>query len=364
MSKRRLFSRRHPLVLQVFCLNLVSLFVGFGIVPFLFMLVQRLPFAETFLQSYSGSPYFDVVLVVSIWCMNFFFYLLTFYLLFRKKQRYLQEIIKKIASFSQGNIGGTLPVRGDDEIADICRTINKMSAELAAQIAKEKEAEQEKMCLIRNMGHDLRTPLTSIQGYLQLLEDKQYCDEAEHDFFVQTAAAKTKQLTRLIETLFEYTRLNDPTWNLPKIHFNFCQMVKQMVVDYTPLVKKAGLVMRADIRPECPFLEGNPESLARILENLFGNAIKYATSGGHIDVQLFIHERRHRLMVSNDCPPITEAELGQIFQRFYRLEQSRSTKTGGNGLGLAIVKSIAERHGGSVSAEYYNGQIHFIVDLP
>ena len=95
-----------------------------------------------------------------------------------------------------------------------------------------------------------------------------------------------------------------------------------------------------------------------------GNAIKYTTAGGHIDVQLFIHERRHRLMVSNDCLPITEAELGQIFQRFYRLEQSRSTKTGGSGLGLAIVKSIAERHGGSVSAEYYNGQIHFIVDLP
>lgn len=345
-------------------MNLISLVVGFAGVPVLFMLLQNVSVVKEIMASLAVYPWFDWLLACIVWLMNLFFYLLTFQWLFRKKKRYLRDIIVHISRLGQGNIGETLPVRGNDEIADICQTINKMSLNLSEQREKKRAAEMEKTRLIRSIGHDLRTPLTSIRGYLQLLQDKQYKDETEHDLFVQRAAAKTNQLTQLIETLFAYTRLSDPEWQLPKTHFNFYQMVTQMVVDYTPLAKKSGFVLRANLLPECPFIDGNPEALARLLENLLGNAIKYTSQGGHIDVQLTIYERKHRLIISNDCAPVPEDEMMHIFDQFYRLEQSRSTKTGGSGLGLAIVKSIAERHGGSVSAEYYNGQIHFIVDLP
>lgn len=353
----------HSLGLQLFGINLVSLFVGFAAVLLLFRLLDQVLHFQQWLPSLESDG-FDLVMMGLIWLLNLAFYLGTFYLLFRKKQRYLREITAGIKRLGEGWIGETLPVRGQDEIAEICRTINRMSTELAAQIQKERETERTKNRLIRDVGHDLRTPLTSLRGYLQLLRDKQYADEKEQEAFIRAASGKAEQLTELIETLFEYTRLSDPARPLQKVRFDLAQLVNQFVVDDAPLARKQGLQLQAQVQEKGMEVMGEPALFARLMENLLGNALKYTTTGGTIQVILERLEDRLQLMIGNNCAPVPPDQLAHLFDQFYRLESSRSTQTGGSGLGLAIVKVIVEKHGGTIAARYQNGQLQFVMQLP
>lgn len=318
--------------------------------------------AEARAEAISVLP--DAIQLILILGLNAAIFILMFRWLFRKKSRYLGEIDAFAKRLAGGGIGEVIEVRGRDELADLCSTMNDMSQRLSAMLEKERADEQAKTELIQGVSHDLRTPLTVVKGYLQLLSDHQYQSEAEAQHFLQAAVAKSEHLENLIEELLEYTRLMDDGRALDTVPIDFGRMLEQLLVDYQPIYEQHGLVCDLPAMPRGCRIAAAPEKLERALDNLFGNALKYTTPGGTVSVHLVRAREVIRLVISNTSPKIPDEELGHIFERFYRLEKSRSQKTGGSGLGLAITRRIIELHGGSIEACYYDHMLHFQIELP
>ena len=345
-------------------MNLVSLVTGFVSVPILCWLIfEVLPGSNDRVAWLEAMQFSNIWLTVITLGLNILLFSLTFLWLFRSKRRYLKEIIGQTMQIGNG-ADISVSLRGNDEITELCRSINTMSDKLKAQLARERVLEQEKIEIIQGMSHDLRTPITSQRGYLLLLKDRQYQDREEMDSFIAAATAKTEQLSALIEELFDYTRLADETRHLNIIHFDFVQMVRQIALDYTPLMEKANLQLNLDL-PKIPiFIQADAEKIARLLDNLFSNASKYTTSQGQIRICLQKSAEQVEFTISNTCQKISEQEISHLFERFYRIEKSRSPRTGGAGLGLAIARRITDLHHGRIFADYKREMLAIHVDIP
>ena len=356
-----LFTRR--LSVQIILMAGMSLFACMALPPVFYALIfSVLPGAEARAQAIAALP--SVVNALLILVFNMVLFILIFQRLFRSKASYLREIDAYVSRLSSGAIGEQVPLRGNDELTDLCRTMNTMSERIAAMMEKEHAAEQAKTELIQGVSHDLRTPLTAVKGYLQLLIDRQYRDEAEREHFLCAAVAKAEHLENLIEELLDYTRLMDPSRPMEKVPLDFGRMLQQLLVDYVPIFEQKGISVDVGDIPHGCTVAAAPDKLERALDNLFGNALKYTETGGIVQLRLVRIMDSVRLIVSNTSLSITEEEIGHIFERFYRIEKSRSQKTGGSGLGLAITRRIVELHGGTIEACYYDHMLHFKVELP
>lgn len=355
------FTRR--LSVQIVWMAGISFFCCMVLPPILFHIVfVWTPGADARAKVFAILP--DPFIVLLILAMNAAIFILIFRRLFRKKAQYLRAIDVFAKRLASGAIGETIEIRGRDELADLCRTMNDMSLHLAALREKERADEQAKTELIQGVSHDLRTPLTVVKGYLQLLSDHQYKNEAEAQHFLQSAVAKSEHLENLIEELLEYTRLMDDGRKLPAMPLDFDRMLEQMLLDYQPIYEQQGLACDFPALPRGCRIAAAPEKLERAIDNLLGNALKYTTPGGTISVRLVRVKGIIRLVISNTSSKISDDALPHLFERFYRLEKSRSPKTGGSGLGLAITRRIIELHGGTIEARYYDSMLHIFIELP
>lgn len=345
-------------------MNLVSLVAGFvGVPVFCWLLFEALPGGTERAAAFSGYEFSNIALAVLTLGLNILLFSGTFLLLFRGKKQYLKEIIDQTRQIGNGaHIAVSL--RGNDEITELCRTINTMSDKLRAQLIHEHEMEQEKIEIIQGMSHDLRTPITSQRGYLQLLKDQQYQNREEMESFIAAATEKTEQLSALVEELFEYTRLADKKRPLNLIAFDLSQMVRQIVLDYVPLLTQKDLELISDISNVPMMIQADAEKIARLLNNLFSNASKYTSPQGAIRICLRRREEHIEFIISNTCEEISKQEQPRLFERFYRVEKSRSTQTGGVGLGLAIARSIVDLHQGKIFADYQRGMLSIHVWIP
>ena len=246
----------------------------------------------------------------------------TFFALQERSMRYISRISSAIQNISEGDLNTTIEVRGDDEFTAMAVNLNKMVGDIRNLMDKEREAERTKNELITNVAHDLRTPLTSIIGYLELLSGKVEIPAEMQKKYIDIAYAKSKRLEKLIEDLFGFTKMN----------YGKVAMHVSKVESNVP-----GKVITAD---------GN--LLARLFDNLINNAIKYGADGKRVLVQIHAEEEVVTVSVTNYGYVIPADELPLLFNKFYRVEQSRSTNTGGTGLGLAIAKNIVDMHGGTI----------------
>ena len=335
---------------QLLMMNMLSLVAGFvGVSLVSWLLFGALPGSAERIVALQRLELSNIQLAIVTLGLNLLIFSVTFLCLFRGKRRYLKEITDQTRQIGKG-ADIRVSVRGHDEITELCRTINTMSANLRDQLAREYRLEQEKIQIIQGMSHDLRTPITAQRGYLQLLKDKQYQSPEERDRFIAAALAKTEQLSSLVEELFEYTQLADQKRPLNKISFDYARMLEQVALDYRPLFDRAGI-------------HGDAEKIARLLDNLFSNASKYTSPQGRIRIALHKCQGKMELILSNTCPELAEQELQHLFDRFYRVEKSRSLRTGGAGLGLAIARRIVELHRGEIFAQYREGMISIHVRL-
>ena len=348
---------------QLLLMNMLSLVAGFVGVPLLCWLVFGvLPGGAERAAALQKLNLSNIELAAMTLGINLLLFSGTFLCLFRNKRHYLKEIIEQTRQIGKG-ADIKVSVRGHDEITELCRTINTMSANLHNQLAREYRLEQEKIEIIQGMSHDLRTPITAQRGYLQLLKDKQYQSPEERERFIAAALAKTEQLSSLVEELFEYTQLADKKSPLNIICFDYARMLEQVALDYMPLFTQAGIHVDLDI-PKIPMLlHADAEKIARLLDNLFSNASKYTSPQGRIRIALNKCQGKMELILSNTCPELAEQELQHLFDRFYRMEKSRSLRTGGAGLGLAIARRIVELHHGDIFAQYREGMISIHVRL-
>lgn len=289
-------------------------------------------------------------------------FLLVFTLFVNKKVKYIKFLSSEVKVIKDEDFGKTIEVRGQDELAELCSSINNMSLELREKIDNEKKIEQNKNELITNVSHDLRTPLTSILGYVDLL--KQNCFEDKEKFveYISIIDERSKSLNTLINELFEYTKLNSHDIKLNYSTVEICSLVEQLSGEYSLIFKKEGLELISEIPEEDIFVDIDIQMIVRALENLLINAKKYSVRNSQVLVKLLQESNDIVISVENKVENISQDDLDNLFERFYKVDKAR--KTGDStGLGLSIVKRVVELHKGLVKAELINGVIKFKIIL-
>ncbi|MCU6708614.1 ATP-binding protein [Paenibacillus sp. J5C_2022] len=261
----------------------------------------------------------------------------------------LRDITRGLDEISRGELRHELPVRDKHKLGEVADSINRMSARLYKSIQEERMAEKTKNDLITGVSHDLRTPLTSILGFLELIENDRHRDELELRYYVNIAYEKTLSLKKLIDDLFEYTRLSNGL-PLKREQLPIANFIRQLTEEFVPSFEAAQMECRIRQVEEGLIVSADGDNLARAFENLISNAIRYGRKGVYIDIDI-VSEAEHAVInISNYGDPIPSTALPFLFDRFYRVDSSRTKGSGGTGLGLAIAKSIIEGHGGTITA--------------
>ncbi|MDF2886674.1 MAG: integral rane sensor signal transduction histidine kinase [Lacrimispora sp.] len=291
---------------------------------------------------------FDVVVILIYVVFGIGIFAVTFLLLQEKSMRYIGRISDAMQRISGGDLNITVELEGDDEFSVMAASLNKMVGDLRELMDKEREAERTKNELITNIAHDLRTPLTSIIGYLELLSKDGVIDQEVQKKYIGIAYVKTKRLEKLIEDLFGFTKLNYGKISMNVTEVDVIKLLSQLLEEFYPSFMDRNLSYELQSNVPAQIVSADANLLARLFDNLINNAIKYGADGKRILVKVHGSEDLVSIQVVNYGYVIPEEELPLIFNKFYRVEQSRSTNTGGTGLGLAISKSIVDMHGGTI----------------
>lgn len=294
----------------------------------------------------------DLVIVIGYVLIGILVFSVTFFLLQEKSISYISRISDAVRNISKGDLNTIIEVEGDDEFSSMAASLNRMVEEIRRLIDKEREAERTKNELITNVAHDLRTPLTSIIGYLELLSNKSAPLPPEiQKKYLNIAYSKSKRLEKLIEDLFGFTKLNYGKISMQVSEVDIIKLLGQLLEEAYPNFSSKNLSyeLKSNVTTKVILADGN--LLARLFDNLINNAIKYGAEGKRVLVKVHASAKNVQVSVTNYGYVIPEEELSLIFEKFYRVEQSRSTNTGGTGLGLAIVKNIVKMHGGDITVK-------------
>ena len=314
-------------------------------------LVQRFAFVSTV----------SILLFVLVGILIF---TIIFLFLQRKTAKDIETLARGVKQISAGDFHTEIAISGEGELAHIAESIRLMEEELSALIEKERENEQSKTDLITNIAHDLRTPLTSILGYLDLLRNNQMVPEEMKKHYIEIVYNKALRLQKLIEELFGFTKLSYGKLNMNLSTLDLVQLLSQLVEESYPNFEKNNLSYDFSANVKSLLIEGDGDLLARLFDNLISNAIKYGAEGKRVLIRLRKEKEEVSVQVLNFGYVIPEKELPLIFDKFYRVEHSRSLSTGGTGLGLAIVKNIVDMHHGNIAVQSDMGGTRFTVTLP
>lgn len=241
--------------------------------------------------------------------------------------------------------------------------LNQIKDNLEKQKKAALEAEQRKNDLVVYLAHDLKTPLTSIIGYLSLLDEAPDMPPDQKAKYVGITLEKAYRLELLINEFFEITRFNLHTIVLSKEKINLQFMLQQMADEFYPMLTPQGKQVSFNV-PDDLALWGDADKLARVFNNILKNAIAYSYENSVINISAAQQDQNIIITFTNQGNPIPPARLETIFEKFYRLDSARSTNTGGAGLGLAIAHEIVVAHDGTISVESNPENTTFTVKLP
>ena len=284
-----------------------------------------------------------VLLGIAVFSVSFLF-------LQRRTMRYMAEISQAMQNISEGDLNTAVEIIGDDEFSQMAESLNKLAENIRELMDKEREAERSKNELITNIAHDLRTPLTSIIGYLELLSNsRQTVTEPEiQKKYIDIAYTKAKRLEKLIEDLFGFTKMTYGKVSMKVGQVDIIKLLSQLLEEFYPSFADNNLTYELTSDVPAQMICADANLLARLFDNLINNAIKYGAEGKRIQVNVCGGEELATISITNYGRVIPPEELPMIFNKFYRVEHSRSTSTGGTGLGLAIAKNVVDMHGGSI----------------
>ncbi|MCM1090856.1 MAG: HAMP domain-containing histidine kinase [Muribaculum sp.] len=251
-----------------------------------------------------------------------------------------------------------------DDLSEISSYMNRIKTGLRESRMQAKEAEQRKNDLVVYLAHDLKTPLTSVLGYLSILEESPDLSPEQQSGFLSIAHRKAERLEELINEFFEITRFNLSNVELEKRQIHFSRLLHQTIFEFRPMLEEKHLTCRLEETEEV-VLYCDLDKIQRVVDNLLRNACFYAYEDTEIVLRtMSMSTERICFTCSNRGPTIPEGKLNRIFEQFYRLDNARTSSTGGAGLGLAIARQIVQLHGGSIRAESENELTTFTVELP
>lgn len=288
---------------------------------------------------------------------------------------YIRKLRRSIQQVTSGNYGVQCEVEYDDELGSLAANINVLSKTLLAkekesEKLKEKEraaldiernAERQKNELITNIAHDLRTPLTTIVGYLELIKDDSALSKEDVHKYSGIAYEKSIRLQEMMDDLFEFTKLDNADIKLNKSMINLSGLIMQMTDEFYPSFKDCNITPIVDLPEENIYVQGDGQLLARVFDNLISNALKYGYHNTDLKIEVSGDEKYATVKVINHGDTIASEDIPLLFNKFYRTDSSRNSKTGGTGLGLAITKNIVDLHHGDISVTSDDQITTFIV---
>lgn len=282
----------------------------------------------------------------------------------RYRQMQLRHVIDELHYIADGHFDHRIPFVVKTDLQKVIDSINALVDSTVASMEEERQIEQSKDDLITNVSNDIRTPLTSIIGYLGLLKSSELNEDQTK--YIQIAYDKALQMKALAEDLFEYTTLRSSTNNklvLTPLHVN--SMLEQVAAGFELEAEKKNITFNVITRPRDLVIDADAKMIVRMLNNLISNALKYGHGATEINlIANKVNNEFVELRVENNGEQIPKKSLQKIFDRFYRVESSRNLKTGGTGLGLAITKSIVDLHGGNIKCQSTAELTSFIIQLP
>lgn len=324
-------------------------------------------------------PYMQIEMKYFVcFIISLFVFIFVFFDLMNITLKYLTDLSGAISEVTNGDYNVYIPVEYDDELGMLAANINALAITLKdkekeSAILKENErlafdaernAEKQKNDLITNVAHDLRTPLTTIIGYLELLRSNPDLDKENIYKYSSIAYEKSKRLQTMMDDLFEFTTLNQAKVKINMTTINISELVLQIVDEFYPTFQDHNITPVVDINAQSLFIHGDGQLLARVFDNLISNAIKYGSKDSPIKIELLSDEETVTIKIKNYGSTISPEDLPHIFDKFYRSDSSRSTATGGTGLGLAIAKNIVQMHKGQIFARSHTDRTTFVVILP
>lgn len=360
MKNKGLFKEKMKLVGQV-----ILRIIIYYIISILFYIVVL----DGVLGNFLGNSLYRINYDLYYWCVTsketiFIVYLITVFIfaLYRffslkvENREKLYSSLDNILDESSQNV--ELP----DEMIKFSEKLNKIKYEYALSKKMAKEAEQKKNDLIMYMAHDLKTPLTSVIGYLTLLNEEKRISKDLQEKYMKIALDKSIRLEELTNQFFEITRYNLNDMPINKIQLNLSILFDQLIEEFYPMLEDRKLELKVN-KPNTLIYNADGDKMARAFGNLLKNAISYSYENTVIEIEMIDNEENIEVTFRNKGATIPEYKLEKIFDKFYRADESRGTNSGGAGLGLAITKEIIELHNGTISANSEDETIEFVINL-
>jgi two-component system, OmpR family, sensor histidine kinase VanS len=305
-----------------------------------------------YFQMVTANMQFILALVIII------FVFLLFHMLLDTYKRYFDEVVTGIDKLMEERAAISL----SPELESVEHKLSDVKRTLAERADKAKRAEQQKNDLVVYLAHDIKTPLTSVIGYLSLLDETPDMPDEEKAKYIHTAWEKANRLRNLVNEFFEITRSHSEALPLQKTKVDLYYMIAQISDELYPQLNACGKIIENHVDEDIS-VYGDSDKLARVFNNILKNAISYSTDNSVIKVSAKELSEWTVIQFENDGE-IPEEKLNVIFDKFCRLSNARLSETGGSGLGLAIAKNIIVLHGGQIKAESSNGRTAFIIEIP
>lgn len=322
----------------------------YDIAPSLYYLLSRF-------ANYIFRGELIILLMFIVWLV---YVILSLYRMIKKFFSYINAIVESSNNwFTKDTDYITLP----DELSDLEKKLNYLKRESLTNEKLARENEQKKDELIVYLAHDIKTPLTSMIGYLSILNEMDDMPKKQQEKYIKIALDKSYRLEELINELFDVARFNSEKIILEKEKLNLNLMLAQIIDDFYPTLSELNKKIELNNEQQI-MLVADPDKLGRVFNNLIKNAINYSAENSNIRINVRKNEYNIIVDIINEGRQIPKEKLDQIFEKFYRLDSSRISKTGGSGLGLAIAKDIVQLHGGQIKAISSEKETLFRVELP
>ena len=298
-----------------------------------------------------------IIPILIIWVIGI---LVLLYRLLKKVFGYIDEVGKATEDLVNKDVEY---IELPDELEEIQKRMNHLKRESEKNEKLAKENEEKKDELIVYLAHDIKTPLTSMIGYLSILDEIDDMPKNKQKNYISIALDKSYRLEDLINELFDVARFNSEKIVLEKEELNLNLMLEQIIDDFYPTLRELNKSIKLNYN-ESIRINGDPDKLSRVFNNLIKNAISYSKEESEIVINLKKDNNNAIVEVINKGKQISKEKLSKIFEKFYRLDSARTSRTGGSGLGLAIAKDIVELHNGTIIAESNEEETTFRVTLP
>ncbi len=369
----KLRSKKNKLLKKTFINFVIKILVWSICMPFGILLLVALIDRLSFQWLYDISPevynnfseFFysitdlrtSIIPILIIWVIGT---LVLLYRLLKKVFGYIDEVGKATEDLVNKDVEY---IELPDELEEIQKRMNHLKRESEKNEKLAKENEEKKDELIVYLAHDIKTPLTSMIGYLSILDEIDDMPKKKQKNYISIALDKSYRLEDLINELFDVARFNSEKIVLEKEELNLNLMLEQIIDDFYPTLRELNKSIKLNYN-EPISINGDPDKLSRVFNNLIKNAISYSKEESEIVINLKKDNNNAIVEVINKGKQISKEKLSKIFEKFYRLDSARTSRTGGSGLGLAIAKDIVELHNGTIIAESNEEETTFRVTLP